>query len=48
MKSKVIKLLVKRGMDEKSAIKLVEKELEAAMKCYQEAKASKLAEIVTY
>lgn len=48
MKNKVIKLLVKNGMNEKDAIKLVEKELETAMKCYPDAKASRLAEIVTY
>lgn len=48
MKEKVIKLLIKRGMDEDTAVRLVEKELDMAMKCYPDAKASKLAEIVTY
>ena len=48
MKAKVIALLIKRGWNTDLAHDLVEKELETAMKCYPEAKASKLAELVTY
>ncbi|QPI17917.1 hypothetical protein POP12_125 [Pectobacterium phage POP12] len=46
MKSKVEKILVKRGNNVESVKKMIDENLELAMRMYPEAKAAKLAEIL--
>lgn len=47
MKEKVLKVLVKRGFNQEFASELINKNLADAHKMFPDAKAAKLAEIVT-
>lgn len=46
MKEKVIKLLVKWGYNSDSAVKMVEENLDIALKMYPESKPSFIADVV--
>ena len=48
MKAKVLKVLVKRGFNAEFAANLIDKNLADAQKMFPEAKAAKLAEVVSY
>ena len=48
MKDKVIKLLIKWGNNEQQAIKMVDDNLELALKMFPDAKPSKIAEVLIH
>jgi len=48
MKEKVLKLLVKRGNKQEDSQKMIDNNLQIALKMYPDAKPAKIAEVLTY